>query len=354
MSLVMGNRRVCMPYTDTTGQVTGTAMAMLALVVYVAIFAIKRRRDRRDPPPSPRDVDVRAPTIADDDDDDDRDRRSWYIFSLDLTKIALSQSVAWLVNLVFSVVDTTWLARGNHDGGDHRQGIALFADVFILDALVGVPLGLALGTRFTHWCFVNHHRNRSTSMESTRGGNVASYSSSGCASDFIHANAEYGRYFPASESSDEDDAAPEMSNDKVRCSWWWWQLLSWSGIVAVSRIAAGLVVPLSVALLGEGTQWLPIGNTEHGLSTNPALWVADLVTAWDASCPTKQFAVIGLLRFVVDLLQVAVIDMWNRWRPPVRRDDHVVKEKAATTGIAAAPGPRTALWQPAASYGSAS
>ena len=75
----------CVPFQGLAGDIVGFMLSVLAVASYVGIFYYQRTVSRKD-------------------------RRSWTVFNMDLTKICISQSVAWAVNLYATAYNDDMLA----------------------------------------------------------------------------------------------------------------------------------------------------------------------------------------------------------------------------------------------------
>jgi hypothetical protein len=243
-----------------------------------------------------------------------RDERPLKVFTFDVSKILISQSGAWIVNLVMTelVVQEAARALGARQSED-IEGIAWYASIFLLDCLVGVPLGIVLGKLFTLCCRCYLRQRRpglgaSWSQNDAQLRSIHSVSAldlslffdesgtldkSTCLERFCAMNAKYGKYGPRHGDcdADHDEAA-------LRWSWWGCQLTTWTCCVALSRVMSGFIAIASFSVLRN--------------SENVVLAIARGITDWDVSCAVKQWVVAGALRVTLDVGQIALIDIFNR------------------------------------------
>lgn len=271
----------CMPFQGRAGQAIGAFLGAVALLIYTVIWSFS---------PS--------------------DHRTQRIFALDLAKIALSTSFAWLVNLGWAHVSTHFVFHSDHV----LQGVAWFAAVLVMDTIVGVPLGVWMGQRFTKWC-----QRYVRECDRSRCSDEDSEVEQGLLYAFALRNAAYGRYWPEPETklavvasreelvaSFHNDSsgsmAVEMVSPKPRWDWWLAQVTSWSVCVILSRVLSGTLMLVLAMVLGQ-----------H----DPVLTFAEVVHRWDVSCAIKQVAIVGVFRVALDVLQIGIIDIFNHfdlWR----------------------------------------
>lgn len=84
----------------------------------------------------------------------------------------------------------------------------------------------------------------------------------------------------------------------VRYDWWLVQLVAWVACVLCSRLLGGLVVPAAAAAFGEASPYYLLAQSIHSLS-------------W--SCDAKRWTFAGVLRIAIDVLQLAVVDWFNKY-----------------------------------------
>lgn len=97
----------------------------------------------------------------------------------------------------------------------------------------------------------------------------------------------------------------------ARLDFWGVQLVCWVGCVLVSRLLGGLCVPLLALTWGDASPYYCLARAIHLLP-------------W--SCDAKRWCFAGVLRVVVDVLQLAFVDFFNRFRrrappPPLALPD---------------------------------
>lgn len=179
--------------------------------------------------------------------------RTNLVFFMDLSKMGLGQGMGFVANIVNA-----------HRNAGAFDPLSYYLPTFISDELFGVPLGVLLGR------YVNRLAASSGSFQS------------------LH---EFGVYSPISM----DSATPP----RPLFRWWLNQLLAWMLCVFVSRMFAGLIVPFVNHHLGTHSPFYMI-----------ALWIYEL--EW--SCDTKRWVFVGAFRIVIDLLQIAFVDYFNKSR----------------------------------------
>ena len=94
----------------------------------------------------------------------------------------------------------------------------------------------------------------------------------------------------------------------VRYDWWLTQLLWWCVCVVCSRLLGGMVVPAFAMALGHSSPYYVLARAIHRLG-------------W--SCDAKRWTFAGVLRLVIDVLQLALVDWFNKFHRP-RRTSAVV------------------------------
>ena len=288
-----------MPFSGFAGLLIVSLMAVGAVLVYVALFCYQHFVTGSD-------------------------ERPVKVFAFDLSKILISQSGAWVVNLGMTqlVVQRAAAALGLQESRS-IQGIAWYASIFLMDCLVGVPLGIVLGKLLNRWCRwilqdvssqlsnnvpgVEECRRSRSSIDLDVAAFVADLDERDptCLERFCAMNAQYGKYGPHHGEQDYDS---ELAEASLRCSWWASQLASWTLCVSLSRVLSGLIVLVSFDLLRN--------------SDNIVLEVAVGITEWKTSCAKKQWVVAGAMRIALDLGQIAIIDLFNRLQTHYRSSYH--------------------------------
>eukprot|EP01062_Namystynia_karyoxenos_P039101 TRINITY_DN28442_c0_g1_i1.p2 TRINITY_DN28442_c0_g1~~TRINITY_DN28442_c0_g1_i1.p2 ORF type:complete len:289 (+),score=103.26 TRINITY_DN28442_c0_g1_i1:61-867(+) len=191
-----------------------------------------------------------------------RESRGRRTFALDLSKIGVGQGFAWLINL----------ANTRRNSGELSSGLdplSWYFPTFLGDELFAVPLGVGLGKLV---CLAA----RTASERGYECWALRPLHRFGC----------YGT-----------GPSPSMR-------WWAIQLAAWVLCVAVSRVVGGFAVPLFSAVLGSGSPFERLAKAIFRLS-------------W--SCPVKQWVFAGALRILVDLLQLAFVDFFNKYTGQARR-----------------------------------
>lgn len=218
------------------------------------------------------------------------DTRSVKVFAFDVSKILISQSGAWVVNLVITemIVQAASVKVGP-DTTSGIQGIGWYASVFLLDCFVGVPLGLALGKGLNRWC--KYIVGPAVQDDPRYQDESVARPESSSLKTFCLQNQTYGKYGPNHGDADEDIS-------HLHCSWWISQLATWTLCVSLSRMFSGCIGLSSFALLRN--------------RDNPMIAIAEGISEMDMSCAKKQWIIAGAMRLVLDIGQIAVIDVCNR------------------------------------------
>ena len=185
------------------------------------------------------------------------------VFLLDLSKLGLGQGSAWAINLANSHRNARFTAT--------YDPLSWYFPTFLADELFAVPLGVALGKLVCCAARRAHARYGVAALDRV---------------------AHFGRYSP--EAGDADEPHPP-----VYYSWWATQLVVWVGCVMVSRSVGGLVLPAVELVLGHRSPF-------HG--------IARAIYALRWSCAAKRLFFAGLLRILIDVLQIAVVDFFNKFR----------------------------------------
>lgn len=328
----LANSRQCTPLQGTAGQLLAVFLGAAAILIYAIIWSVS---------PS--------------------DKRTTRIFALDLSKIAISGSFAWAVNLGIAHVSSQFVSHTEFP----LQAVAWYGAVLVTDTIVGVPLGVYMGQRFMSWCAgfsqryealhpsiarrergkkkkKRQHRSGTTNDNDCEGAYEQVDSPSGgggssndddrakavmCCEDgeddddvtsllyeFAVRNATYGKYWPEEEQRlaavksreefssgsfhlDESEILDKVT-PKPRWDWWLAQLASWSLFVIISRALSGALMLTMAQVLR---------------SYDPVFTFALLIHEWNVPCHVKQVAIVGILRLILDVLQVAVIDLFNHF-----------------------------------------
>ena len=192
------------------------------------------------------------------------DSRTYLVFWLDLAKMGFGQGMAYVINVLN--------AHRNSAGGAF-DATSWYFPTFLNDELIAVPLGVLL------WHIFIRLVRRVTSSEPA------------CAeSTFAVALKDSGKYHP--------DGAAFGDDSEIRYSWWAIQLVCWASAVVVSRLLGGLVVPTVAMLLGDHS---------------PYYLMASWIYALPMSCAAKRWTFAGVFRILIDILQLAIVDFFNKF-----------------------------------------
>uniref|UniRef100_A0A6U5LZA2 Uncharacterized protein n=1 Tax=Calcidiscus leptoporus TaxID=127549 RepID=A0A6U5LZA2_9EUKA len=283
----------CTLFAGASGKLVFVTLTLVAFLSYIVIFACRQGRT---------------------------DTRSWKVFLLDLCKMGAGQACAYAVN----VLNAHRNAKGSHsDASEHLDAVSWYLPTFLNDEVIAVPLGISLW----HVFLATVRRLGHTRPELV----------------WVEALRQSGRYYadekqeqaPDSQSSrqstaDEIALVPETavacglvgeaairscgamealigrvcrssceSNEQVRYDWWLVQLSFWVCCVAISRLLGGLFVPLVKLLAADSSPYLLM-----------ARWIYEL--PW--TCSLKRWTFAGLFRIVIDVVQLALVDWFNKFR----------------------------------------
>lgn len=275
---------------------------------------------------------------------DSRPRR---VFWFDMSKIAVSQGLAFALNVVWDNALASALGAPRH-----LQSIAWMVPLVLTNTVVGLPLGAALGIAAGRVCRarvaaavraaaeaeaavragpgLTRRAHSALSSDDDGPGPLAlpavapapspdAASAAPCESDdaigatgdpcgdaltrLCRCNAVSGKYSPSHENTFAQPC-PEL-----RVSWLAVQTVVWCVAVAMSRGACvWLVAHWATAYPGDNIFWR----------------LAATVDTWDATCAQKQWAVSGVFRLAMDVLHIAFVDVVNRM-PRNRRLDGFVE-----------------------------
>mmetsp|Transcript_56738 Transcript_56738/g.93863 ORF Transcript_56738/g.93863 Transcript_56738/m.93863 type:complete len:261 (+) Transcript_56738:97-879(+) len=202
------------------------------------------------------------------------DRRACNIFWLDLLKMGFGQGFAYLVNVINA-----------HRNSDETSfdAVSWYFPTFLNDELIAVPLGVCI------WHLL-------IALVRKLGDCVPSCGDAPCFRALRHS----GRYYDTQHSSKGLVASKATCfvDPDVRYSWWLVQLLFWVICVIASRLLGGLVVPLVARLFGDHSPYFVLARAIHNLK-------------W--SCAAKRWTFAGVFRIVIDLIQLAVVDFFNKF-----------------------------------------
>lgn len=195
-----------------------------------------------------------------------KEKRPPVIFTMDMLKIGIGQGFAWLINLINTHRNST----------EMFDPLSWYFPTFLNDEIIAVPLGVIIGKLVTHVA-----RNYEELKP-------------------IH---YFGRYSPAVDDPRWGRliGTNQGTEDKPvwYVSWFLSQLLVWVTCVITSRTVGGLVVPIVNYYFRKNSVYYVI-----------AQWIYEL--EW--SCPTKRWFFVGFLRITIDILQIALVDFFNKFK----------------------------------------
>jgi hypothetical protein len=300
-------RAACMPFSGVAGAILVTFMGILSIVICIIRYMWEHRRGE--------------------------DRRPARVYAYDMCKIAISQTAAWVVNLwITDQVFQTLLSRGADGEELGIEGIGWYTAVFLMDFVVGVPLGIWLGRLVNQqaevwWTSYLSAALRVQAPIPRRALSVMTLDSidddelfdlTCCAEEaqdvpancdlpwlprWAEQNRIYGKYGRLHSGKYEEDSFIDTWGPALDGWWWWSQTASWSICVAVSRIFSGLVMMMALLV--------------YNAPTNPIVLIATAVSEMPLTCAAKQWLIAGVLRIAVDVLQYLIIDAVNKFRTKV-------------------------------------
>ena len=189
------------------------------------------------------------------------EQRSYKVYFLDLSKMGGGQLIGFVVNLLNA-----------HRNASSFDPLSHYFPTFLADEIFGVPLGVYLGRVVNR--IAMKYEDKSTFAESL---------------------CEFGRYSEIELGNIQNN----QESSKVKLLWWFNQLCAWMVCVFISRVLAGAVVPFCFRMFHYNSPFYII-----------AQWIYEL--EW--SCDTKRYVFAGLMRVVIDLIQIAFVDYWNKAR----------------------------------------
>eukprot|EP01001_Neometanema_parovale_P008950 NODE_5202_length_970_cov_56.675325_g4990_i0.p1 GENE.NODE_5202_length_970_cov_56.675325_g4990_i0~~NODE_5202_length_970_cov_56.675325_g4990_i0.p1 ORF type:complete len:298 (+),score=40.67 NODE_5202_length_970_cov_56.675325_g4990_i0:41-895(+) len=192
------------------------------------------------------------------------------IFFFDLTKLAAGQGSAWLINLANT-------HRNSHLGAGSYDPLSWYFPTFLADEIFAVPLGVAIGRLV---CYGARRLRDDYSVIS------------------FDCLARFGRYHPHSARPAHAAGGGLQRESLARPAWWAVQLFVWVLCVMISRVVGGFALPLFGLVFGNASPFYLIATAIYDL---------------DWSCGTKRFVFAGFLRIAIDLLQIAVVDFFNKY-----------------------------------------
>ena len=320
----------CALFGGASGKLVVLSLTSCAFAGYVATFVYRRRRRL--------------------------DKRPFKIFWLDLLKLGVGQSTALLIN----VINTD---RNEH-GSSEFDAVSWYFPTFLNDELIAVPLGVLLwhqgilrlaaimrsrcspGSRLLEALQASgrYHPTQGLSDEDASGGSTSVSTESGPGGSGGGGSREIVVGDGLCTSSDRDARAALVTEREpaacglvgdavrwagkrcevqllrcgggcfcgsdggvpreVRYDWWLVQLLAWMMCVLCSRLLGGLGVPAAAALFHDSSPYFLLARSIHTL---------------DWSCDTKRWVFAGILRIVIDILQLAAVDWFNKFRHGAQR-----------------------------------
>eukprot|EP00906_Rhabdomonas_costata_P013886 RCo019906 len=263
----------CDVFTGPSGRAVVFGLTTLAFLTYVGAYSL-RRYVLVSPDGAP--LEARSPLV----------------FFLDLSKLGLGQFSAWGINLLNTHRNTAL--------AESFDPLSWYFPTFLADELFAVPLGVVLG-RVLCWA-ARWLRDR--------------HDVQWC--DML---ARFGRYYPGQGRPQYSSGASGANGESLlglrreRLSWWGAQLAAWIACVVVSRLLGGLVLPGFELAMGERSPF-------HEL----AEWI--YLLPWE--CGSKRFVFAGFLRVLIDLVQIAVVDFFNKFVQLARRGHSRFNSEDAT------------------------
>jgi len=198
--------------------------------------------------------------------------RPWNVFWLDLLKMGMGQGFAYGVNV---------LNAHRNTGESGFNPTSWYFPTFLNDELIAVPLGVGLW----HQGVLRAVRSYG-GTEPQPGEHIV-----------VSALRDSGKYYEGMGSASL--ASEFWSDPRVKMSWWSIQCAFWVCCVITSRLLGGLVVPACAALLGE---------------SSPYYLLAEWIYYLPISCAAKRWTFAGVFRVLIDLLQLAVVDFFNKFK----------------------------------------
>ena len=195
-----------------------------------------------------------------------KEKRHPIIFTLDILKIGIGQGFAWGINLINTHRNST----------EMFDPLSWYFPTFLNDEIIAVPLGVVIGK------LVNK---------------LARHSQAAAPLHY------FGKYAPEQDNARWGRLIDSHQDTEVQPLWYpsWFgiQLTVWCLCVISSRLIGGLVVPIVNYYLQESSIYYLI-----------AQWIYEL--EW--SCATKRWFFVGFLRVLIDILQIALVDFFNKFR----------------------------------------
>lgn len=326
----MKEQAVCMPFSGPAGHVLVVSVAVLSIVLCVARYRWKHVKGQ--------------------------DRRSVRVYAYDMSKLVISQSAAWVVNLfmtawVFDALlylqakDNDAVSYGTRASMTEIEGIGWYASVFLMDFVFGVPLGVWMGKSLNRiadnywraWLVQEFSLEQEalprqqSMMEATFdefNDELADMINSSlmlhtelpcnaelpCLARYCEQNRIYGKYERHHSGTSADDFVDQWG-PQLDIRWWWSQTLSFSAVIGVSRLASGVCM---IGLLYA-----------YRSPANPIVVIAQVVTDLPFTCAEKQWLVAGLMRCVIDVVMLLIFDAVLKFRSKDEyravEDDHTAE-----------------------------
>lgn len=240
------------------------------------------------------------------------DHRTWEVFWLDLLKMGLGQTFALAINVL----------NAHRNSSAEFDPVSWYLPTFLNDEIIAVPLGVliwhmlllrmaaAVGRQWYPRSVFFQALQASGRYYPTQGDNCAggdimiSTRIDGNARVALVTTSEPPVCGPAGEAARCigrrcsclcGEGEPRMA----RYDWWLVQTSMWVLCVLCSRLLGGLVVPTTAAALHE---------------RSPYYLLAKAIDELDWTCDAKRWCFAGVLRIVIDVVQLAVVDFFNKFR----------------------------------------
>ena len=195
--------------------------------------------------------------------------RTPMVFFMDLSKMCIGQMFAWAINLL----------NTHRNASSDFDALSWYFPTFLGDELISVPLGVLIGKLVTKG-FQRLGSVNGTFYKCT---------------EPLHV---FGRYKPEANDYYFDMSVNSNYNNDIRVSWLFMQMFVWVLCVVASRWLGGLIVPLCEYYLDDNS---------------PFYLLAEGIYNLDMTCVQKQWLFAGFLRVVIDILQLAFVDFFNKY-----------------------------------------
>ena len=290
----------CELFAGFAGKLVVVTLTVGAFFAYVGTFAVRRHLGR--------------------------ESRPWKIFWLDLSKMGVGQLFAYAVNVL----------NAHRNSASDFDPVSWYFPTFLNDEFIAVPLGVLLWHKVLLALARQLRRRRPQSgwlraleasgkyhptqqqQQRQQQGHAAAFVEGGGSGSSGSGSGDDPRAMLMEESDERacGQAGSALQSgcsaccccccepSEVRCDWFLVQLFFWTVCVLASRLLGGLVVPACAAALGDASPY-------HQL--------AAAINALDWSCDAKRWTFAGVLRIVIDVLQLAVVDFFNKFKAPSSR-----------------------------------